>query len=327
MRDVCLPCLGAPRSLQRRRPASQLLWPSCVQPWTQPFTAEEVVQLAERTPPRKAVVGPLAPWLLKPARQQMAPLVAAEFNAWRRSPRLPIMGSTPEGAPMLPPCPLPRLSPAPHASNGPAAAASPAQGGRKGGRQVAPPLWTRQLGMRWPRSGDCLQRVRRAPAPARLLPCSRRAGGWRRRRQAGQVARFLAQAPQHHLLRGGEPATMGLGMQLPACRRLPACKQAWLPPPPPPPRWQMHRRAQSPALRGLRVLGQPAEHRLATGACCCRSSPPVRNSPPLEARTRLGSPGDAAALGKVPFAAAARQQRRGAGRAAPHPAQAAHQRR
>ena len=54
----------------------------------QPFTAEEVAELAARTPLRKAVVGPLAPWLLKPARPYMAPLHSAEFNAWART-RLP----------------------------------------------------------------------------------------------------------------------------------------------------------------------------------------------------------------------------------------------
>ena len=54
----------------------------------QPFTTEEVAELASRTPLRKAVVGPLAPWLLKPARPCMAPLHSAEFNAWART-RLP----------------------------------------------------------------------------------------------------------------------------------------------------------------------------------------------------------------------------------------------
>ena len=55
-----------------------------------PFTPEEVVQLARRTPVRKSVVGPLAPWLLRPACQHLAPLLSAEFNAWRRVSRLPL---------------------------------------------------------------------------------------------------------------------------------------------------------------------------------------------------------------------------------------------
>ncbi len=54
-----------------------------------PFTADEVLEVAGRTPLRKAVVGPLAPWLLKPASQHLAPLIAAEFNAWRRVGCLP----------------------------------------------------------------------------------------------------------------------------------------------------------------------------------------------------------------------------------------------
>ena len=54
-----------------------------------PFTAEEIIELAGRTPLRKSVVGPLAPWLLKPAAQQLAPLIAAEFNAWLRVGCLP----------------------------------------------------------------------------------------------------------------------------------------------------------------------------------------------------------------------------------------------
>ena len=48
-----------------------------------PFTAEEILELAGRTPLRmhKSVIGPLAPWLLKPACQHLAPVIAAEFNA------------------------------------------------------------------------------------------------------------------------------------------------------------------------------------------------------------------------------------------------------
>ena len=53
------------------------------------FTAEEVASLARRTAQRKAVFGPLAPWLLKQACAQLAPLAAAEFNAWQRIGRLP----------------------------------------------------------------------------------------------------------------------------------------------------------------------------------------------------------------------------------------------
>ena len=53
------------------------------------FTVEEVASLARRTAQRKAVFGPLAPWLLKQACAQLAPLAAAEFNAWQRIGRLP----------------------------------------------------------------------------------------------------------------------------------------------------------------------------------------------------------------------------------------------
>ena len=53
------------------------------------FTAEEVASLARRTAQRKAVFGPLAPWLHKQACAQLAPLAAAEFNAWQRIGRLP----------------------------------------------------------------------------------------------------------------------------------------------------------------------------------------------------------------------------------------------
>ena len=42
-----------------------------------------------RTPQRKSSVGPLAPWLLKPACRHLAPLIAAEFSAWQRVGCLP----------------------------------------------------------------------------------------------------------------------------------------------------------------------------------------------------------------------------------------------
>ena len=58
------------------------------------FTAEEVASLARRTAQRTAVFGPLAPWLLKQACAQLAPLAAAEFNAWQRIGRLPRAEST-----------------------------------------------------------------------------------------------------------------------------------------------------------------------------------------------------------------------------------------
>jgi hypothetical protein len=54
-----------------------------------PFTLEETIQLVQRTPLRKAVVGPLAPWLMRPVCHQLAPLTTAEFNSWRRVGRLP----------------------------------------------------------------------------------------------------------------------------------------------------------------------------------------------------------------------------------------------
>ncbi|KAL4427015.1 hypothetical protein ABPG77_009576 [Micractinium sp. CCAP 211/92] len=53
-----------------------------------PFTTDEIIALVRRTPLRKSVVGPLAPWLLKQCLQ-LAPLIAAEFNAWRRAGGLP----------------------------------------------------------------------------------------------------------------------------------------------------------------------------------------------------------------------------------------------
>ena len=53
-----------------------------------PLTPEDVVELAKRTPLRKAVTGPLAPWLLRPACQQLAPLISAEWGAWRRARHL-----------------------------------------------------------------------------------------------------------------------------------------------------------------------------------------------------------------------------------------------
>ena len=54
------------------------------------FTAAEVVALLlQRTKARKAVVGPAAPWLLRPTALTLAPLLAAEFNAWRRLGALP----------------------------------------------------------------------------------------------------------------------------------------------------------------------------------------------------------------------------------------------
>ncbi|KAL4441051.1 hypothetical protein ABPG77_010482 [Micractinium sp. CCAP 211/92] len=53
-----------------------------------PFTADEIIALARPYPLRKVVVGPLAPWLLKQCLQ-LAPLIAAEFNAWRRAGGLP----------------------------------------------------------------------------------------------------------------------------------------------------------------------------------------------------------------------------------------------
>ena len=57
-----------------------------------PFTPAEVITLVLRTPMRKAVFGPLAPWLLKQelVREQMAPLISSELNAWRRVGRLPL---------------------------------------------------------------------------------------------------------------------------------------------------------------------------------------------------------------------------------------------
>jgi hypothetical protein len=54
-----------------------------------PFTPAEVSTLVRRTPLRKSVFGPLGPWLLKPACEQMALLISNELNSWRRAGRLP----------------------------------------------------------------------------------------------------------------------------------------------------------------------------------------------------------------------------------------------
>ena len=54
-----------------------------------PFTTEEVAAHADRTKQRKAVAGELPPWFLKAAAGQVAPLLAATFNAWQRVGRLP----------------------------------------------------------------------------------------------------------------------------------------------------------------------------------------------------------------------------------------------
>ncbi len=55
----------------------------------EPFTPDELIELIKSTPTRKAVVGPLAPWLLRLTSEQLAPSLAAELNSWRRVGRLP----------------------------------------------------------------------------------------------------------------------------------------------------------------------------------------------------------------------------------------------
>jgi hypothetical protein len=54
-----------------------------------PFTASEVAADARRVKPRKAVAGSLPPWFLKAAASQLAPALAAQFNAWVRVGQLP----------------------------------------------------------------------------------------------------------------------------------------------------------------------------------------------------------------------------------------------
>lgn len=54
-----------------------------------PFAIKEVTAAIRRTPMRKAVVGTLAPWLAKAAENRLAPVLAEEFQAWRRVGRLP----------------------------------------------------------------------------------------------------------------------------------------------------------------------------------------------------------------------------------------------
>eukprot|EP00887_Chlorella_sp_A99_P006006 scaffold27.g6006.t1 len=53
------------------------------------FTVAEVLEAAKRAPLRKSVIGPLAPWMLRAAAVPLAPLLAVEFEAWRRVGSLP----------------------------------------------------------------------------------------------------------------------------------------------------------------------------------------------------------------------------------------------
>lgn len=55
----------------------------------QPFTPAETAQLLSRVRLRKAVVGPLAPWLAKGAAGPLSRPVCAEFNSWQRVCHLP----------------------------------------------------------------------------------------------------------------------------------------------------------------------------------------------------------------------------------------------
>ena len=55
-----------------------------------PFTPEEVLKAAARTSGRKAVINCLPPWLLKACPDLLAPLLAAEYNAWQRVGCLPV---------------------------------------------------------------------------------------------------------------------------------------------------------------------------------------------------------------------------------------------
>ena len=54
------------------------------------FTPEEVLKAAARTSGRKAVINCLPPWLLKACPDLLAPLLAAEYNAWQRVGCLPV---------------------------------------------------------------------------------------------------------------------------------------------------------------------------------------------------------------------------------------------
>ena len=54
-----------------------------------PFTAAEVAAFASKVKPRKSVAGSLPPWFLKVAAEQLAPVLAAQFNAWWRLGQLP----------------------------------------------------------------------------------------------------------------------------------------------------------------------------------------------------------------------------------------------
>lgn len=54
-----------------------------------PFTAAEVAAFASKVKPHKAVAGSLPPWFLKAAAEQLAPVLAAQFNAWWRLGQLP----------------------------------------------------------------------------------------------------------------------------------------------------------------------------------------------------------------------------------------------
>jgi hypothetical protein len=54
-----------------------------------PFTAAEVAADCRRLKGRKSVAGSLPPWFLKAAAAELAPVLAAQFNAWMRVGQLP----------------------------------------------------------------------------------------------------------------------------------------------------------------------------------------------------------------------------------------------
>ena len=54
-----------------------------------PFTATEVAAFASKLKQRKAVAGSLPPFFLKAAAEQLAPVLAAQYNAWWRLGQLP----------------------------------------------------------------------------------------------------------------------------------------------------------------------------------------------------------------------------------------------
>ena len=68
-----------------------------------PITPAEVAAFASQAKPRKAVAGELPPWFLKAAAEQLAPVLAAVYTAWRRVGQLATPDALSIIAPILKP--------------------------------------------------------------------------------------------------------------------------------------------------------------------------------------------------------------------------------